>query len=309
MKLMLFYWAKQSMVTTTQIKRYAWVVELLLRRKRLTISQISDEWLRSSLADNDIEQPNRKTWYKCFEDIGMIYGILIEVSSKKEGSKWYINIQQWMLSCVAHRNLLEECLGMYNRTDIEGFPSENGMLDPIARAMKDNRKIRVWYKRYGRSAPKNYIVEPYFIKTYYHRFYVLCKFDTGLFYTLSFDRMVEVQVLQDRFNFPNDLFAEDYFHDCFGVLIPNNGEPAMDVIVRAKGDAVYYLEDVPLHHSQQIIREGMGYADFQVHLRVTNDFIGAILHQGDRLEIMSPQPVRDKVMLCLERALAPYHVA
>ena len=306
------------MVTTTQIKRYAWVVELLLRRKRLTISQISNEWLRSSLADNDIEQPNRKTWYKCFEDIGMIYGILIEVSSKKEGSKWCIinpevlkgqDIQKWMLSCVAHRNLLEECLGMYNRTDIEGFPSENGMLDPIARAMKDNRKIKVWYKRYGRSNPKHYIVDPYFIKTYFHRFYVLCKFDTGLFYTLSFDRMVEVQVTNDKFNFPNDLFAQDYFQDSFGVVVPNNGEEAIDIVVRAKGDAVYYLEDVPLHHSQQIIKETKEYADFKVHIRLTNDFIGAILHQGDRLEVMSPKPVREKVMLCLERALAPYHVA
>ena len=306
------------MVTTTQIKRYAWVVELLLRRKRLTITEINDAWLRSSLAENEIEHPNRKTWYKCFDDISMIYGILIEVSSKKEGSKWRIinpevlrgkEIQQWMLSCVAHRNLLEECLGMYNRTDIEGFPSENGMLDPITRAMKESRKMKVWYKRYGRSLPKNYIVEPYFIKTYNHRFYVLCKFDTGHFYTLSFDRMVEVQLLKDKFDFPNDLFAEDFFQDAFGVVVPNNGEPALDVVVRAKGDTVFYLEDVPLHHSQHIINEQKGFADFEMHLRVTNDFIGAILHQGDRLEVISPDTVRERVRLCLERALAQYQAA
>ena len=306
------------MVTTTQIKRYAWVVELLLRRKRLTIQQINEEWMRSSLSEYDNEKPNRKTWYKCFEDIGMIYGILIEVSSKKDGSKWSIinqevlkgqDIQEWMLSCVAHRNLLEECLGMYHRTDIESFPSENGMLKPIARAMKDNRKIMVWYRRYGRAAQKHYIVEPYFIKTYNHRFYVLCKFDTGLFYTLSFDRIEDVKLLNDKFNFPNDLFAQDYFYDSYGVVVPNNGEEAVDIIVRAKGDAVYYLEDVPLHHSQCLVKEEQGYADFKVHIRVTNDFIGAVLQQGARLEVMSPNTVREKVKDFLERALAPYLVA
>ncbi|MBO5626781.1 MAG: WYL domain-containing protein [Prevotella sp.] len=306
------------MVTTLQIKRYAWVVEQLLRRRGLTIAQINDEWMRSSLSEYDCEKPNRKTWYKCFEDIGMIYGVIIEVSDRQHGCKWHIinpevlrgkDVQNWMLSCVAHRNLLEECMGMYNRTDIEGFPSENGMLEPVTRAMKDCRKMSVWYRRYGRSVPKHYIVEPYFIKTYNHRFYVLCKFDTGLFYTLSFDRIEELEILPEKFNFPNDLFAQDFFQNAYGVIVPNNGEKAVDIVVRAKGDAVYYLEDVPLHHSQQKIKEEKDYADFKVHILVTNDFIGAILHQGDRLEIMSPKPVRDKVMLCLERALAPYRAA
>lgn len=310
-----FLLGKKSMVTTTQIKRYAWVVELLLRRKKLTISEITSEWMRSSLAENDKERPNRKTWYKCFEDIGMIYGIIIQVTSQREGSKWYIinrevlkdqDIKEWMISCVAHRNLLEECLGMYNRTDIEGFPSENGMLEPITRAMKENRKIEVAYKKYGQSSPKHYVVEPYFIKTYNHRFYVLCKFSTGHYYTLSFDRMKDVRILADKFDFPNDLFAQDFFYDSYGVMLPNNGEGPVDVVVRAKGDEKYYLEDVPLHRSQLVIKRGNGYTDFQVHIRVTNDFIGAILQKGDRLEVMSPQPVREDVKLRLERALAPY---
>ena len=177
----------ESMVTTTQIKRYAWVVELLVRRAGgLTINEIELEWAKSSLSDFGKNTIERRAWYKCFYDIGMIYGILIEVENHAENSTWSIinpevlkgkDIQQWMLACVAHRNLLEECLGMYNRIDIEGFPSENGMLEPVTRAMKNNCKMEVIYKRYGHN-PKRHIVEPYFIKTYNHRFYVLCKFDT-----------------------------------------------------------------------------------------------------------------------------------
>lgn len=120
--------------------------------------------------------------------------------------------------------------------------------------------------------------------------------------------MLQVAVLKDKFNFPENLFAEEYFYDSFGVMMPHNGEKAVDVVVRAKGDAIFYLEDVPMHHSQRKIKEEKGYADFQLHLKVTNDWIGAVLQQGDRLEVMSPKEVRERVKGCLERAVAPYQL-
>ena len=79
------------MVTTTQIRRYAWVVELLLRRKGLTIKEINDEWSRSSLANYEGEMFDRRVWYKCFDEIGRIYGILIEAENKNSHeATWYI---------------------------------------------------------------------------------------------------------------------------------------------------------------------------------------------------------------------------
>ena len=302
------------MVTTTQIKRFSWVVELLLRRKHLSIEEINEEWGRSMWAEYPSEEMNRKSWYKCFDDIGMIYGILIELNKELKGYQYSIlnpedlkgrNVQQWMMGCVAHRNLLEECLGMHNRIDIDEFPSENGMLEVIATAMRENRKLEMSYRRYGKN-PKRYIVEPYFIKTYKQRFYVLCKFDSGNFFTLSFDRIDEARILKEKFNFPNNLFAKDYFEYAFGVMVPPAGEEPQRIVVRAKGDARYYLEDVPLHKSQQIIREEDDYADFLLKIWPTDDFIGAIMQQGNRLEIISPEPVRLKIKEQMQKALQPY---
>ena len=307
------------MVTTTQIRRYAWVVELLLRRKGLTIKEINDEWSRSSLVDYYGETLDRKSWYKCFDDIGFIYNILIESENKKShNAKWFIlnpeivhgnDVEQWMLGCMAYRNLLDDGMGLCHRIDIEGFPSENGMMEPIVQAMREDRKLDISYKRYGYVHPKHYIVEPYVIKSYRHRFYVLCKFATGLFYTLSFDRILKAQVLKEKFSYPNDIFAQNFFEHAFGVMMPKEGEPHVDIIIRAKGDARYYLADVPLHHSQVMLREGANYADFRIHIWPTDDFIGAILQQGDRLEILEPANVRLKIKERLESALLPYHVA
>ena len=304
-----------SMVTAVQIQKYAWVVELLMKRKKLTLKEIQEEWLRSSLSEGDRNIHDRKTWYKCFEDIGMVYGIIIEVTPKTDNSKWYIlnpealrgrNVQQWMLACVVHRNLLEECLGMYNRVDIEDFPSENGMLHPITMAMKGNRKLEVVYQKYSYSKAKQHIVEPYFIKSYKQRFYVLCKISTGRFFTLSFDRILSAKVLSEHFNYPNDLFAHDFFMDSYGVMIPNDGAEAVDIVIRAKDDSRFYLKDKPLHHSQYVVRENEDYADFRIHIIPTEDFFGDIMQQGDRLEIMSPVDVRQHITERLQKALAPY---
>lgn len=303
------------MISTPQVKRFAWVVELLLRRKQLTIKEISDEWSRSSLSGFTDDIMNRKSWYKCFDDIGMVYGILILAERKGGQSYWYIlnpevlqgkDVQNWMLACVAHRNLLEDCLGLYNRIDIECFPSENGMLKPITLAMKDNRKLDIKYQRYGSCEPKQYVVEPYFIKTYNHRFYVLCKNEEGNFFPLSFDRILEAKILDDHFKFPFDLYAKHFFTDSFGVMIPPEEVKAVNIIIRAKGDAKYYLMDTPLHRSQQLLKDTSRYADFKVHIRPTEDFIGAILQQGDRLEILKPQSVRLHIKNRLKKALTPY---
>jgi predicted DNA-binding transcriptional regulator YafY len=41
-------------------------------------------------------------------------------------------------------------------------------------------------------------------------------------------------------------------------------------------------------------------------LKPTEDFIGAILQQGDRLEIMAPEELRERVKERLKKALKPY---
>ena len=301
------------MANSKIIRKYAWVVELLQRRKKLTLNEFDEEWERSSLSECFERKPDRRVWYTCFSEIGKIYGIFI-VAERGRTSQWYIqnpedlkgrNVLEWMLSSVVYRNLLEECLGMHNRIEIEGFPSENGMLEHITRAMKELRKIKVTYKGYEKQ-PKTYVVEPLRIKSYEHRFYVLCKYESGRRYSLSFDRIQRVEILNEHFNYSNDLFEQQFYENAYGVMMPPPGEEPLDIVVRAKGNAKCYLQDKPLHKSQHVLREGDGYVDFVVHIYATDDFLGAIMQQGDRLEIMSPEKVRNRIKNMLASAYHQY---
>ncbi|MCR5314389.1 MAG: WYL domain-containing protein [Bacteroidaceae bacterium] len=305
------------MTTKTQIQRYMWVIDLLMRRRSgLTLKQINEEWKRSSLAGEKKENLNRKTWYKCFDDIEELYGIVISGENCSRYSKWTIenpsdlhdnSIKSWMVACSRFKTVLLEGMGMYQRFDIEGFPSENGKLLPIIRAMKLKIKIEVTYLKYSCSKPKTYVVEPYIIKTYQNRFYVLCKLATGFFCHLAFDRMKRVVPTSEKFNFPTNLFAHEFYKYAYGVMIPNTDEQPLDIVLRAKGELPYYFKDVPFHHSQRIKYECDDYMDFQVKIWPTEDFIAAVRKYGERLEVISPEGVRTHVRDSLMRALSPYN--
>lgn len=306
-----------GMVSTIQIRRYAWVVELLLRRKSITIRELNEEWSRSTLVEYPNEKLNRKSWYKCFEDICIIYGIIIEGERKGGLSRWRIinpefltdnKVEAWMLASVAHRNMLESCLCMHNRSDIEGFPSENGMLQPIAQAMKENRKLQISYLRYCERIPIEYVVEPYFIKTFNHRFYVLCKSEAGEYVMFSFDRIKSIEILKDRFDFPADIYAEDFFQETLGPTIPADDVKPRYIIIRATGVARFSLLDVPIHKSQSLIFEGYDYTDFSIRIRPTDDFFCSILQHAGQLEIISPNDVRQTIKERLQKALSAYEV-
>ena len=53
---------------------------------------------------------------------------------------------------------------------------------------------------------------------------------------------------------------------------------------------------LPLHHSQKEINVTAEYSDFSYFLSPSDDFIGEILRKKDRLYVISPKELRDKIL-------------
>ena len=77
-------------------------------------------------------------------------------------------------------------------------------------------------------------------------------------------------------------------------------------MLRAYGDENLYLRDLPIHHSQVEIGSGEGYTDFECYVRPTLDFCGYILSRGNRLQVLKPQSLADKIHQMLADALRNY---
>ena len=82
--------------------------------------------------------------------------------------------------------------------------------------------------------------------------------------------------------------------------------PVERIVLRAYGDESLYMRDLPVHHSQVEIGSGDSYTDFECYVRPTLDFCGFILSRGNRLQVLKPQSLADKIRQMLADALRNY---
>ena len=136
--------------------------------------------------------------------------------------------------------------------------------------------------------------EPYCLKLYRQRWYMLTKVKRQ-FRTFSLDRIKSLEILAQSFQLDEEFDAEDYFYDYFCVF-RDESIPPQKVVIRATKAERPYLRDLPLHHSQKETATIEEYSDFSYYLSPSDDFIGEILRKKDRLCVISPIELREKVL-------------
>ena len=184
----------------------------------------------------------------------------------------------------------------------------------VLEAMKRNRKLNVGYRKYGRETPNPLTFEPYCIKLYKQRWYVLGHFhrdateerdEVDYFGLFSFDRIAEMHITDEKFTLDPDFDAAVYFSECFGVVVNDCTLPEQ-IILRAYDYERFYMRDLPVHHSQKVIREGEDYTDFDLYMRPTVDFNTYLLSRATVFKVLSPQWLADEIYNLLLDALSRY---
>ena len=299
------------MTTPILFKEYIWLVDTIYQARNITLEEINRKWVKTEMSGG--VEILRNTFIRHRNAIENIFGIRIECD-RKNGYKYFIDnpqvftknsIQNWMLSTLSVNHVISESLSLQKRILLEEIPSAKGYLEPIINAMKKKRLINIYYHKYGAEEPKEYVMAPYCIKLYHRRWYVLGRYESGEFRVFSFDRIKELIISNETFELDEDFDAEDYFSECYGVVRMEE-MPVERIVLRAYGDESLYLRDLPVHHSQMEIGSGDGYTDFECYVRPTLDFCGYILSRGNRLQVLKPQSLVDKIHQMLADALRNY---
>lgn len=130
------------------------------------------------------------------------------------------------------------------------------------------------------------------MKLFENRWYLLghnLSQDTIRLYGL--DRIESVKISDRRYKLPKGFNAASFFSSYFGIVIDDSIKPER-IVVRANKDHTPYLKSLPLHHSQRLIEDTGTYADFELTLPPTYDFIMKLLHSGPMIEVLSPDSLR-----------------
>ena len=208
-----------------------------------------------------------------------------------------------MLSTLSVNNVLSESLSLQNRILLEASSSGEGYLLQVIEAMKKSVRVKVSYQRYGAEEPKELEFEPYCIKLFNRRWYILAHFHRNAtedreaddyFGMFAFDRIRELELTNVKFLIDPNFDAATYFSENFGVLV-HDGTPKERIVIRAFGQERFYLQDLPIHHSQRIIEEGEDYSDFELDLRPTIDLTRHLLGLGSAVQVLTPDWLADEV--------------
>lgn len=281
--------------------RYIWLVDTIYRADGITFEEINEKWLRNSMSEG-LDLP-LKTFHNHRKAIEDMFDINI-VCDKRGGYKYYIEnaddmekggVRTWLLNTFAVNNLINESHHLKRRIVFEQIPSGQNFLTPVIEAMRDGMSIEIKYKSFWRQDEYTTEVEPYFVKVFKQRWYLIARNkikDAIRIYAL--DRIHALTQTGNAFVMPKDFSPEDYFYNSFGIISQDNCPPEI-VDLKVYGTQKEYFRTLPLHHSQEEVENADGYSIFRYYLSPTYDFIQEILSHGCEVEVLSPQHLRDEV--------------
>lgn len=283
----------------TQLQKYTWLIETIRRAGKISHRDLSDKWERCKDL-SDCKPLHRATFNRWRDAISSQFGIIIDCQ-RVGGYLYYIanpedidedELKKWMLDSFAVGNLIGENLALKDRILVDPIPSGHDHLTPLLEAMKENRVVHIEYKAFKYAQSYNIPVEPYCVKLFENRWYMLghnLSKNTMRLYGL--DRIEAVEPAEQRFKLPAGFSASDYFANYFGIVTGSDEQPQR-IVIRANEDHKHYLKSLPLHHSQRLIEDNGQYADFELYLVPTYDFIMKLLQAGAMLEVMHPTELR-----------------
>jgi hypothetical protein len=121
----------------------------------------------------------------------------------------------------------------------------------------------------------------------------------------SLDRIENVELQQEKFVMDPDFDANEFFGECFGIVVGDGTLPER-IVLRAYGMEPHYMRDLPLHHSQREINATEEYTDFELYMRPTSDFKGHLMSRGEWLQVISPKWLAEDMQNWLQAAINRY---
>lgn len=281
--------------------RYVWLIETIRRHGRITLEEINEKWINSALNSTGEQMPNR-TFHNHRNAIEQMFDLNIECDIKG-GYKYYIEessystrdqLKQWLLNSFSLNNLLSETKSIKENIIFEDIPSGYQFLSDFLEAIRDQKLLRVHYQAFDKVQASEYELEVYGLKVFRQRWYALayCRQKEEL-RTYSLDRVLGVETTELTYSIPDDFDLQAYFKNAFGIMIEFEDAPE-PIQIKVYGKQRYYIETLPLHHSQRIIEENDTYAIFELKVHTTYDFLQELLSHGPSVELVSPQWLREE---------------
>ncbi len=229
-----------------------------------------------------------RTFHHHRDAIEELFDINIECI-KRGGYCYYIEdteelekgcVRKWPSNSFAVDNLIVESRKLKSRILLEEVPSGKRYLIPLIEAMRDGMIVEVDYQSFRQQVPANFEIEPYCLKLFRQRWMRWARsphYNRVMIYSL--DRILDLEVSEKTFYYPEEFNPQSYFDACFGIVADDDiGIETVQLKVYAPQDK--YFDALPLHHSQRTVEVTEGHTVYEYRIRPTYDFVQELLSHG-----------------------------
>ena len=292
------------------ILRYSLIIHKV-RSSPSNLATIMDHLKNQSEIQGYKFDKSSKTFKRNLDDILALYNIDIQFDFSR---KVYRIIDEEKVNT----SRLLEAFDMFNTLNVATGnsdymfyetrkPKGTEHLHELLKAIKDSKKIGFTYQKFWEDEISERIVEPYALKEFKGRWYILAKDDKdGKVKTFGLDRIQNLRIQKVRFTYPENLNVKELYQNCFGIINPENEKPKK-IHLSFDAEQGKYIESFPLHASQQTLLKNEGEYQFGLEVLLTHDFVMEILSYGSRVKVISPDALKKKLIANYEQALKHYH--
>lgn len=282
------------MSTAGLINRYVWFVTTIYNRGPISLEEIQHRY-ESHFGRG--EELSERQFHRYTDAVEELFDIEIKYSRSQRGyviaDREGINnmgMRKWLIQTFSVNNILHESQDLKNRILLENVPSGQQHLTTIVDAMRESVALSMTYQSFWMDEPATFEVEPYCVKLFEQRWYMLGKsegYDDLRIYAL--DRIKALEPTERKFKLPKKFDAVKFFEDYYGIIISDDDYDVCPVALQVDAQQSNYLRTLPLHHTQVEVERNDEYSIFEYRLCPTFDFRQKILSMGGAIEVLAPE--------------------
>ncbi len=291
--------------------RYRLIINKL-RKKPSSFNEISDYLARESELQELGFTVSQRTFQRDLNDIRTIYqtDIRYEASAKvyfidDEGQP---EAQKRIFEAFDTFNALQVSEGLskyihYQKRKPQGTENLFGLLH----AIRNKVQIEFTYQKYWEDEITDRVVEPYALKEFENRWYILSKdIKDKKVKSFGLERLSDLDITKRPFQSPNTFDINSYYKDCFGIVAPEPGQVPEEIILSFEPVQGKYIKSLPLHESRQIISDTPDELRIGLKLYITYDFEMELLHYAERMKVIQPTSLIVKIKNAQRQAFEQY---
>lgn len=177
-------------------------------------------------------------------------------------------------------------------------------LEGIIYAIKNSKIISFQYTKHWEGIPRKKVVEPYAVKEFRNRWYLLAHEKDGkniFLKTLGLDRISDFELSNSTFNRQN-VDIEALFENSFGIVSTLSEKPTQITLSFEPWQGMF-VKSLPIHHSQKILVDNQDELKVEIMLVPTYDFYQELLTHAERILSIEPKFVRDEYLKFLQKGI------